>query len=121
VFSVELHGEAATELEALPGLIAAKMVRLLEAYEAELRKERLQELLAEWRRHAGLNSADVAARMEIAPSTLSRMEKNITSASFENLSKYARACGVEMATLFFSNKPAAFFTYYKALTKHASV
>ncbi|MDU6080255.1 MAG: hypothetical protein E6662_17950 [Pantoea sp.] len=29
------------------------------------------------------------------------MEKNITSASFENLSKYARACGVEMATLFF--------------------
>ncbi|MBS6435433.1 MAG: helix-turn-helix transcriptional regulator [Pantoea sp.] len=71
------------------------------AYEAELRKERLQELLAEWRRHAGLNSADVAARMGIAPSTLSRMEKNITSASFENLSKYARACGVEMATLFF--------------------
>ena len=71
------------------------------AYEAELRKERLQELLAEWRRHAGLNSADVAARMGIAPSTLSRMEKNITSASFENLSKYARACGVETATFFF--------------------
>jgi len=71
------------------------------AYEAEVRKERLQELLAEWRRHAGLNSADVAAKMGIAPSTLSRMEKNITSASFENLSKYARACGVETATLFF--------------------
>ncbi len=45
------------------------------AYEAEVRKERLQELLAEWRSHAGLNSADVAARMGIAPSTLSRMEK----------------------------------------------
>ncbi|MFW0699679.1 helix-turn-helix domain-containing protein [Pantoea sp. R13S299] len=72
------------------------------AYEAEERKERLQALLAEWRSHAGLKSADVAARMGIAPSTLSRMEKNITSASFENLSKYARACGVKTATLFFS-------------------
>lgn len=72
------------------------------AYEAEERKERLQALLAEWRSHAGLKSADVAARMGIAPSTLSRMEKNITSASFENLSKYARACGVRTATLFFS-------------------
>lgn len=70
-------------------------------YEAEVRKERLQELLAEWRRHAGLNSAEVAARMGIAPSTLSRMEKNITSASVENLSKYARACGVSTATLNF--------------------
>lgn len=37
------------------------------AYEAEARKERLQALLAEWRSHAGLNSADVAARMGIAP------------------------------------------------------
>ncbi|WP_337038110.1 helix-turn-helix transcriptional regulator [Pantoea agglomerans] len=72
------------------------------AYEAEARKERLQALLAEWRSHAGLNSADVAARMGIAPSTLSRMEKNITSASVENLSEYARACGVKEATLIFS-------------------
>lgn len=72
------------------------------AYEAEARKERLQALLAEWRSHAGLNSADVAARMGIAPPTLSRMEKNITSASVENLSKYASACGVKAATLFFS-------------------
>lgn len=71
------------------------------AYEAEARKERLQELLAEWRSHAGLNSADVAAKMGIAPSTLSRMEKNITSASVENLSRYARACGVNTATIFF--------------------
>lgn len=45
------------------------------ACEAEARKERLQALLAEWRSHAGLHSADVAARMGIAPSTLSRMEK----------------------------------------------
>jgi len=70
-------------------------------YEAEARKECLQELLAEWRSHAGLNSADVAVRMGIAPSTLSRMEKNITSASVEKLSRYARSCGVNTATLFF--------------------
>lgn len=40
MFSVELHGEAATELEALPGAIAAKMVRLLEKLEANPRSLR---------------------------------------------------------------------------------
>lgn len=72
------------------------------AYEAEARKERLQALLAEWRSHAGLKSADVAARMDIAPSNALTYEKNITSASFQNLSQYARACDVKTATLFFS-------------------
>lgn len=33
------------------------------AYEAELRKERLQVMFAEWRSHAGLTRAQVAERM----------------------------------------------------------
>lgn len=51
------------------------------AYEAEARKERLQALLAEWRSHAGLNSADVAARMGIAPppDTLTHGKKHYVS------------------------------------------
>lgn len=71
------------------------------AYEAELRKERLQALLTEWRQHAGLTSAQVAERMGVKPPTVSRMEKNITSASVETLARYAKACGVEAATIVF--------------------
>jgi transcriptional regulator with XRE-family HTH domain len=71
------------------------------AYEAEERKERLQALLAEWKQHAGLTSAQVAERMGIKPPTVSRMEKNITSASIDTLARYAKACGVYNATLYF--------------------
>ncbi|WP_312243038.1 helix-turn-helix transcriptional regulator [Pantoea sp.] len=71
------------------------------AYEAELRKERLQALLMEWRHHAGITSAQVAERMGVKPPTVSRMEKNIASASLETLARYAKACGVDSATLIF--------------------
>ncbi|KAA5937569.1 helix-turn-helix transcriptional regulator [Pantoea sp. Bo_2] len=71
------------------------------AYEAEERKERLQALLLEWRKHAGLTSAQVAERMGVKPPTVSRMEKNITSASVDTVARYAKACGVESAMLYF--------------------
>ncbi|KKF37743.1 DNA-binding protein [Erwinia tracheiphila] len=71
------------------------------AYEAEERKERLQALLEEWRNHAGLTSSQVAERMGVKPPTVSRMEKNITSATFETLARYARACGISDAKLYF--------------------
>ncbi len=71
------------------------------AYESEERKERLQALLVEWKEHAGLTSAQVAERMGIKPPTVSRMEKNITSASVDTLARYAKACGVNNATLYF--------------------
>ncbi|MDF7630733.1 helix-turn-helix transcriptional regulator [Erwiniaceae bacterium L1_55_4] len=71
------------------------------AYEAEERKEQLQSLLAEWRSHAGLTSAQVAERMGIAAATVSRLEKNIAAAKIDTLARYARACGVEQATLKF--------------------
>lgn len=66
-----------------------------EAYEAEERKIRLQEMLAEWRKHAGLTRAQVAERMGVTPPTVSRMEANIIKASLETISRYARACGVK--------------------------
>ncbi|WP_333609803.1 helix-turn-helix transcriptional regulator [Pantoea piersonii] len=71
------------------------------AYEAEERKERLQALLLEWRKHAGLTSAQVAERMGVKPPTVSRMEKNITSASVDTIARYAKACGIDSVTLYF--------------------
>ncbi|EOS96573.1 helix-turn-helix domain-containing protein [Erwinia tracheiphila] len=84
--------------------VKAKMMQREEfraAYEAEERKERLQALLEEWRNHAGLTSSQVAERMGVKPPTVSRMEKNITSATFETLARYARACGISDAKLYF--------------------
>ncbi len=65
------------------------------ACEAEERKIRLQEMLAEWRKHAGLTRAQVAERMGVTPPTVSRMEANIIKASLETIARYARACGVK--------------------------
>lgn len=65
------------------------------AYEAEERKMRLQAMLAEWRRHAGLTRAQVAERMGVTPPTVSRMEANVIKASLETLARYARACGIK--------------------------
>lgn len=65
------------------------------AYEAELRKERLQAMLAEWRNSAGLTRAQVAERMGVTPPTVSRMESNIIKASIDTLVRYARACGIK--------------------------
>lgn len=65
------------------------------AYDAELRKERLQAMLAEWRNSAGLTRAQVAERMGVTPPTVSRMESNIIKASIDTLVRYARACGIK--------------------------
>lgn len=65
------------------------------AYEAELRKERLQAMLAEWRNSAGLTRAQVAERMGVTPPTVSRMESNIIKASIDTLVRYAIACGIK--------------------------
>lgn len=65
------------------------------AFEEEIRKERLREILAEWRSRQKLTSKDVAIRMGITPPTVAKMEKNITSVSLKTLYRYAQACGVE--------------------------
>ena len=71
------------------------------AYAAEVRRDKMQEILTTWRNHAGLTSGQVAERMGVNPSTVSRMEKNVTKASVETILRYADACGVEHPTLTF--------------------
>ena len=88
-----------TLAEVKAGLMESEEFR--EAYEAEIRKERLQLLLAEWRQHAGLTSSQVAERMGIKHPTLSRMEKHINTVTLETLARYAKACGVENAVIYF--------------------
>ena len=65
------------------------------AFNAEERRERLREMLAQWRNHAGLTRAQVAARMGVSAPTVSRMEANVTRASLDTLTRYALACGVK--------------------------
>ncbi|MCS2153338.1 helix-turn-helix domain-containing protein [Scandinavium goeteborgense] len=75
------------EMLAQPGVQAA--------FDAEVRQERLREMLAQWREHAGLTRSQVAQRMGVSAPTVSRMEANVTRASLDTLTRYALACGVE--------------------------
>lgn len=65
------------------------------AYAEEERKERLKSTLAEWRKLDNLTKAEVAKRMGVKPPVVSRLENNITKASIETLTRYARACRVK--------------------------
>jgi DNA-binding XRE family transcriptional regulator len=69
------------------------------ALEAVDREERLRDMLAQWRKHAGLTRAQVAKRMGVSAPTVSRMEANVTRASLDTLTRYALACGVESPTI----------------------
>lgn len=71
------------------------------ALEDEMRKERLQATLAEWRKVAGLTSAQVAKAMGVNASTVSRMENNVTKSSVETIVRYAKACGIDHPTISF--------------------
>lgn len=69
------------------------------AYLLEKREEELQELLAEMRAIAGINSTQVAERMGVSQPSISRLEKNVTKASFSTLERYALACGVSLKVM----------------------
>lgn len=69
------------------------------AYEEELQKEKLQSMLAEWRTNAGLTKAELAKKLGVNPSTVTRMESNVDNASIRNIIKYAAACGVKNPTI----------------------
>lgn len=79
--------ELRAEMLAQPGVQAA--------FDAQARQERLREMLAQWRQHAGLTRSQVALRMGVSAPTVSRMEANVTRASLDTLSRYALACGIE--------------------------
>lgn len=66
------------------------------AYLAEMREYELQELLANMRRKAGINSTQVAERMGITQPAVSKLERNASKASLTTLQRYAAACGVSI-------------------------
>lgn len=72
------------------------------AYEEEVAREAVQLKLAEWRANAGLTSSQVAERLGVAPSTISRLENNGHKAALTSLLRYAKACGVHHPILSFN-------------------
>ena len=69
---------------------------VMSAYLAEKKEEELQELLADLRRRAGINSTQVAERMGITQPAVSKLEKNASKASVTTLERYAAACGASI-------------------------
>ncbi|WP_174891492.1 helix-turn-helix domain-containing protein [Candidatus Hamiltonella defensa] len=69
---------------------------VMAAYLAEKKEEELQELLADLRRKAGINSTQVAERMGITQPAVSKLEKNVSKASVSTLERYAAACGASI-------------------------
>lgn len=55
---------------------------------------KMAEILASWRRAAGLTSSQIAEKMGVARSTVSRLEKNAGKAQLDTICRYAEACGV---------------------------
>lgn len=69
---------------------------VMASYLAEKKEEELQELLADLRRKAGINSTQVAERMGITQPAVSKLEKNASKASVSTLERYAAACGASI-------------------------
>ena len=69
---------------------------VMAAYLTEKKEEELQELLADLRRRAGINSTQVAERMGITQPAVSKLEKNASKASVSTLERYAAACGASI-------------------------
>lgn len=68
----------------------------LAAYDEMSEEIALLEQLTEWREKAGLTRADVADRMGITPPAITRLERNVTKATWHTLKRYAAACGIEI-------------------------
>lgn len=69
---------------------------VMAAYLTEKKEEELQDLLANLRRMAGINSSQVAERMGITQPAVSKLEKNVSKASVTTLERYAVACGASL-------------------------
>lgn len=69
------------------------------AYLLEKKEEELRELLYAMRNKAGLTSTQVAERMGITQPAVSKLERNVTKASFSTLERYAVACGATIKVL----------------------
>ncbi|WP_240778952.1 helix-turn-helix transcriptional regulator [Shewanella sp. SNU WT4] len=90
--SIKVKGVSFAELKAK----AFRDPEVLEAYLAEQRKDELKALLAQMRKSAGMNSAQVAAKMGVTPATVSKLENRADKASLGTLDRYASACGASI-------------------------
>lgn len=64
-----------------------------EAYEDADRELAVLEALHTMRENAKLSKVELAQRLDIAPSAITRLEKNPLGASLKTLERYAKACG----------------------------
>ncbi|MBP2845081.1 helix-turn-helix domain-containing protein [Dickeya oryzae] len=66
------------------------------AYEDETQEEALRAVLIEMKSRSGLTSTEIAARMGVSQPAVSRLERNVSSASISTLQRYAAACGMRL-------------------------
>ncbi|KMK84628.1 helix-turn-helix domain-containing protein [Pectobacterium brasiliense] len=66
------------------------------AYEDETQEEALRAVLIEMKFKSGLTSTEIAARMGVSQPAVSRLERNVSSASISTLQRYAAACGMQL-------------------------
>lgn len=64
-----------------------------EAYAEADRELAVLELLHEMREHAKITKTELARRLNIQPSAITKLEKNPMGASLKTLERYANACG----------------------------
>lgn len=66
------------------------------AYDEAERAWKLKEILIEAREHANLTQAELARKLDLAPSNLNRLEKNPAKANIQTLFKYLDACNAKI-------------------------
>lgn len=66
------------------------------AYEESERAWKLKELLIEAREHANLTQAELARKLDLAPSNLNRIERNPDKANIQTLFKCLDACNAKI-------------------------
>lgn len=65
------------------------------AYEREERRERLAATLEGWKKAAGLNTSQIAERLGVDRSVVSKLEKDATRSGIDTFARYAAACGIK--------------------------
>ncbi|MCI4234141.1 helix-turn-helix transcriptional regulator [Dickeya dianthicola] len=66
------------------------------ASEDQTQEEELRAVLIEMKSKSGLTSTEIAARMGVSQPAVSRLERNVSSASISTLQRYAAACGMQL-------------------------
>ncbi|CDM92161.1 helix-turn-helix domain-containing protein [Xenorhabdus bovienii] len=68
----------------------------IQAYQDADQELAIVEMLYQMREHAGLSKSELAKKLGISPSAITRLEGNPLGASVKTLSRYASACGANI-------------------------